>query len=214
MIRRCCLISLLLFTAWVVRGRLTSPGPAPDPGPLSRFTATIGEWHGEDVPLDAEIVMGTGVDDYLNRYYHSGNGVVGLYVGYYRSQREGDAVHSPMNCMPGAGWQPVKTERVGLSTGSGSAPKTIDQVVIEKSGDRQLVLYWYQTLDRVVASEYWSKAYLVTDAVRFGRTDVALVRLVAPFDFRDPQGEANAKMTALPFAARILPIIQKQLFQS
>ena len=49
-----------------------------------------------------------GVDDYLSRaYYRADGAVVGLYMGYYGSQRQGDTIHSPLNCLPGAGWEPV-----------------------------------------------------------------------------------------------------------
>ena len=51
---------------------------------------------------------------------------------------------------------------------------------MQKGLDKQLVLYWYQSHGRVVASEYWSKFYLVTDAVRMNRTDGAIVRVIAP----------------------------------
>jgi hypothetical protein len=37
----------------------------------------------------------------------------------------------------------------------------INQVVIQKGLDNQLVLYWYQDRGRIVTSEYWAKIYLV-----------------------------------------------------
>ena len=42
------------------------------------------------------------------------------------------------------------------------------------------MLYWYQTRDRVVASEYKARVYLVADAIRYNRTDTALVRVTVP----------------------------------
>ena len=47
----------------------------------------------------------------------------------------------------------------------------MNRYVIQKGVDRQLVLYWYQSHGRVVANEYWSKFYLIRDAVRLNRTD-------------------------------------------
>jgi EpsI family protein len=52
--------------------------------------------------------------------------------------------------------------------------------VIRKDLDEQVVLYWYQSHGRVVASEYWGRIYMVVDAIRLNRTDAALVRITAP----------------------------------
>jgi EpsI family protein len=93
-----------------------------------------------------------------------------------------------------------------------SESRLINKVVVAKGLEQQLVLYWYQSLNRVTASEYWSKAYLVGDAFRSGRTDIAMVRIVIPIDIRDPQGESAAFAEALPFARAVLPAIQHQLF--
>jgi EpsI family protein len=219
MARRCCLLIAVLVSAWAIRARLAAPQPVDYAGTLSGLPTVLSDWSGQDVRLEAEVVTKAGVDDYLNRNYRSGTGWASLYVGYYRSQSEHDgalgrslAVHSPMNCLPGAGWQPVKTERIGLTIGSNAT--TINKVVVEKGLDRQLVLYWYQTIDRVTASEYLRKAFLVTHAFRAGRTDVALVRIIIPMDPRDANGEAKALGLGLPFAERVLPAVQKQLFQS
>jgi hypothetical protein len=43
-----------------------------------------------------------------------------------------------------------------------------------------MVLDLYQSRDRVVASEYKAAAYVAWDAIRYNRTDTALVRVVVP----------------------------------
>jgi len=45
---------------------------------------------------------------------------------------------------------------------------------------RALVLYWYQSRDRVIASEYIGKVLLVRDALFSGRTSGSIVRIVVP----------------------------------
>jgi EpsI family protein len=42
------------------------------------------------------------------------------------------------------------------------------------------VLYWYQARDRTVASEYKAALYSALDAIRYRRSDTALVRVVVP----------------------------------
>jgi len=215
MTRRLWLVTLLLVAAWAIRSRLVEPVKSPYDGGLAHFPAVVGPWIGRDISLDPEVLSQLRMDDYLNRYYRGQNGQIGLYVAYYASQKEGDAVHSPLNCLPGNGWQPVTTERINLDLGTGGAgAETINKVIVVKGIDQQLVLYWYQTLGRVVASEYLSKALLVKDAFRSGRTDIALVRIVAPIDSQNPDGSAAAMLMARPFAEYVLPEVRKRLFRS
>ena len=101
-----------------------------------------------------------------------------LYVGYYASQRQGDTIHSPQNCLPGAGWRPVMAERSTIDLGGRTIP--VNRFIIQKGMDRQAVLYWYQGRSRVVASELANKAWLMLDAARLRRTDGGLVRLITP----------------------------------
>ncbi len=80
-----------------------------------------------------------------------------------------------------------------------------NRYIVQKGSDRVLVLYWFQSHGRVVASEYWSKFYLVADAVRLDRTDGAIVRLTAPIGGPGPEAEARAEKDALAFAGALLP---------
>lgn len=207
--RNVVIASLALLTA-AARAHFEAPAAVPAPPSLAQFPAAVGAWEGRDAPpFEPRVLALVGVDDYLFRIYRSRNALLGFYVGYYRSQRHGDSIHSPMNCLPGAGWQPVSMERLTLGH---AAPWTVNKVIVEKDGGRQLVLYWYQTRNRVVASEYWSKAFLVVDALASGRSDAALVRIAVPIDAR-AGGEAAAQANAMQFGEAILPLVGNHLFQ-
>lgn len=168
------------------------------------------EWQGIQLaPLAPEILEAVGVDDYLTRAYVTPErSAVGLYIGYYGSQRQGDTMHSPLNCIPGAGWQPVSHTLLPVSVAANaSAPASevvVNRYVIEKGLDRQLVVYWYQSHGRVVASEYWGKYYLVRDAIRLNRTDGALVRVIVPIG---KDGEASAERLAVRFVKSLFPVL-------
>jgi EpsI family protein len=209
---RSVLLVALLLAASAGRMRLGAQRATVGPESLSRFPAAIGAWSGQDSPFDQDVIQTAAVDDYLNRYYRSGDGVLGLYVGYYRSQGEGGALHSPMQCLPGAGWEPMRTESIPVTLADGTT-RIIDKLLVQKGIDRMLVLYWYQTVSRVTSSEYLRKFFVAADAFRSGRTDVALVRIIAPIDPRDGDGEAKALWLSRPFAERVLPEVQKELFQ-
>lgn len=156
---------------------------------LAAFPMTMGEWSGQRAPdLDAATLEVLGVDDYLSRIYSlNGEPALSVYVGYYMSQRKGDTIHSPMNCLPGAGWIPMSAERIKVDAPGGSAID-VNRVLIQKGDERQVALYWYQGRGRSVANEYVSKAFLVWDAATRHRTDGALVRVISPIRASEGSG--------------------------
>jgi EpsI family protein len=180
MIARAAVVLALLAGAALYTGRATSAEAVVAREPLSSLPNVLGTWHGREAPPLADDVLGQlGVDDYVNRQYaRPGGPPIGIYVGYYASQRQGDTIHSPQNCLPGAGWVPVETRVTELHAGARTVP--VNEFVIQKGLDRQVVLYWYQGRGRVIASEYANKAFLMLDAARLHRTNGGLVRLIAP----------------------------------
>jgi len=162
-----------------------------------------------------DIMALLGVDDYINRtYLRAGQLPVGLYIGYYFSQRQGDAIHSPLNCLPGAGWIPLEQGHTTLSVrtrpeATGTVPIEINRVVIGKGLDRQLVYYWYQSRDRVVASEYWGKIYTVLDAVRYNRSDAALIRVIVPIPSGSDEVVPETRATA--FVQALFPLLAEHI---
>jgi EpsI family protein len=212
MIQRCAILIVLLILASTARATLGVSDIVTTAEPLSRFPSAIDAWTGTDARLEADVVKVAAVNDYLNRTYRSNAGTVGLYVGYYQSQRQGESLHSPLFCLPGSGWQPLVTRRVPLDPPDGVS-RTVNELVVARGLDRLLVLYWYQTRNRVTASEYARKLFQVTDTFTSDRTDVALVRIVAPINALDDAGEHQALALARPFAERILPELQTRLFR-
>jgi EpsI family protein len=99
-------------------------------------------------------------------------------VAYYDRQTRGKSIHSPRNCLPGAGWEVLVggTETV---TANG-ASYVINRYMLKNGSARAVVYYWYQGRGRVVASEYAVKWNLLRDAALRGHTEEALVRVVVP----------------------------------
>jgi len=161
----------------------------------------VGNWNAQEQPLAVEVVKVLGVSDYVNRiYFRPPNLPVQLYVGYYATQRTGDTMHSPKNCLPGAGWDPIFSGYVTISLPS-ARQIVVNEYVIQKDLNKQMVWYWYQGRGRVIASEYAGKFWMVTDAISRNRTDGALVRLITPMN----DGEAKARMRLTEFAQALFP---------
>jgi EpsI family protein len=196
----------IMITMRVYTAHADIDRPAPRVS-LANLPLQIGDWHGrDDRPLSPEMVEAAGVDEYINRLYVTpSRRAVSLYVGYYASQRQGDTIHSPQNCLPGAGWQPVVSTRRAFSTPD--AAVEVNDVLIQKGLDRAEVLYWYQGRGRTIASEYANKLWLMLDAARLHRTDGALVRIIAPVA-SDPAG---ARADAVAFAAALIPHLTREV---
>lgn len=206
--RRLVVLMFLFLLAAMGRWRVQAVEPA-SAASLGRLPLVLGEWTGRHGPaFDSATLAVLGADDYLNRIYRSPAGDAGVYVGYHRSQRTGDAIHSPLNCLPGAGWQPLAEERIGFD-GKGF----VRQVVVGKGEDQQLVLYWYQSAHHLEGDEYRSKLYLLLNAMRWRRNDAALVRIVVPIDTRREDGRAAAGRTAYALAILLEPEVRAVLFR-
>ena len=177
--------------------------------PFSQFPMTMAGWRAVvDPPLEPEILKVLGVDDYLSRVYYQPSGeAAGLYMGFYGSQRQGDTIHSPQNCLPGAGWEAISEGRLEMTNVDGRGRDiSVNRYVIQKGLDRQLVLYWYQGRGRVVASEYTSRALLIKDAIVSNRTDGSLVRVIVP-----ASDMAKADTLAQEFVRVIFPSLDSYL---
>lgn len=203
----CCFLGAAALGA-----RARRPEIVPPRAPLTDMPSQLGVWTGQEAPPFADDVLATlGVDEYINRVYTRADGAaVALYVGYYGSQRQGDSIHSPLNCLPGAGWQEVSRTPLSVAAAGTVGSATINRLIVEKGLDRQVVLYWYQSHGRIVASEYRSKAYLVLDAIRRNRSDAALVRVVSPVLTTD-RAAADATDRARAFVTELFPQLERFL---
>src|ERR1700732_3999823 len=201
---------LLIITAIFLQAR-TRGEVFPPRQPLQSFPQQLGSWEGTDVAIDDDALQVLGPGDFLLRVYRDEQTTrppVDLFIAYFPSQRAGDTIHSPRNCLPGAGWTPVESTRITLSV-PGHMPFLANRYVIAKGDSRQLVLYWYWAHDRGVASEYWAKYYLVADSMRMNRSDGALVRITTPM-YSGETAEA-AQQRLLPFASDVAPLLDNYI---
>ena len=178
--------------------------------PFSTFPKQIGEWVGKEDHFDKRIYDVVGVDDSLLCSYTTSDGRQGhLYIGFYRSQREGDLIHSPKHCMPGAGWNiiQVSLEELIIPNHNPGRIKLI-KLVLKKGAQRQVVLYWFQSRGRFISSEYMQKIYLVIDSIIKHRTDGSFVRLIAPVINGD---EEKTVKDLKDFAKLLIPILQEYI---
>lgn len=155
--------------------------------PLSGVPAPIPGLRAEDIPVPEDQVQIARMTSYVNRvYYRDTLPAFSMYVGFYDQQSQGKSVHSPKNCLPGAGWEPMEASRVRLTDANGREV-TVNRYLIANGNMQALVYYWYQGRGRVASNEYLVKWDLLRDAALHRRTDEALVRLVIPVVPPSPQ---------------------------
>ena len=181
--------------------------------PLRELPQQMGGWTGvEDTPVEEEVLKVLKADDTLSRSLvnHSTRESAQLFVAFFRSQRNGVAPHSPKNCLPGSGWAPERSGMIDVALPGQAEPLRVNRYLVARGDAKTVVLYWYQSHGRVVASEYMAKIYLVLDAIRYRRSDTSIVRVVVPAVNGQ---EDKAESAAVHFVQAAYPALIAQLPQ-
>lgn len=181
----------------------------PNSPPLSALPNQIESWRLlQEGVMDKETLEVLKADDTLTRTYGDGRRALNLFIAFFRSQRTGKAPHSPKNCLPGNGWVQDSSQIIHIDIPNRAEPIEANEYVVARGDYKSVVLYWYQSRDRSVASEYNAKLYVMADAIRYNRTDTALVRVVVPVT----ENRVDvARQTAIDFVRASFPEIRKVL---
>jgi EpsI family protein len=200
-------VALLAGTALVLSARGNSD-LIPSSEPLAQVPRTIAEWSGTDLQIDRQTRALLGTGDFLSRaYFQDGNPLpIGLFIAYFPTQRTGVSIHSPKNCLPGAGWTFESSKYVDLNDANGK-PHQVGEYIVALGDNRQFVIYWYQAHGRSVANEYLAKTYMAADAMRMHRTDGALVRVTTPID--PTEGTLPARDRVEAFTRQLVPMLPR-----
>jgi EpsI family protein len=173
------------------------------------FPESLGTWKGQDdTVFDAETVKILKMSDYLMRRYVDRNGhSVWLYMAYWQSQRRGSDIHSPKNCLPAGGWEPVEASRLSIQVPGQTEPISVNRYLVQKDRQMQVVLYWFQAQGTVVAGELEAKVEMVRSAILRNRTDGAVVRLSSPVYGSVPETTAEL----VQYIQLLYPVLREYL---
>ncbi len=187
--------TLFLVLQGVILYSSVRPTVIPPSRPLSEFPAVIGSWQqqGPEGVVDEETRTILNADDILSRSYVDSSTKQGVYffVAAFRTQQNGKAPHSPKNCLPGAGWTQLSADDHYPVDVGAAQPILVNRYIVGHGNERSVVLYWYQSRERVVANEFKAKFWVMADAMRLNRTDTALVKLVVDIGDRTTPEEAT-----------------------
>jgi EpsI family protein len=154
-------------------------------GPIGSVLDHVDGYRIEEQHVSDEERRVAGMTDYVARIYWRPDSTAAFttYVGYYDQQTQGKSMHSPKNCLPGAGWEILRGGTATITAADG--PHVVNRYLLKNGALQAVVYYWYQGRGRVVASEYAVKWNLLRDAALKGHTEEALVRIVIPVDPSD-----------------------------
>lgn len=178
-------------------------------GPLDRILARVDGYQVQDQRVSDDERKVAGMSDYVARLYMRDTTIAfTTYVGYYDRQMQGKTIHSPRNCLPGAGWEVLESRTATVTSATG--PHVVNRYLLKNGTLHAVVYYWYQGRGRVVANEYTVKLNLLRDAALKGHTEEALVRIVVPIE-ATPAAEARADELGLRMASRLMDEVEVAL---
>ncbi|MBB4659909.1 VPLPA-CTERM-specific exosortase XrtD [Parvularcula dongshanensis] len=155
------------------------------------------EWTSRQATLDVEVATTLGADDYIIADMTGPDGqYVNLYIAYLDAQRDGRSWHSPAQCLPGGGWEPVRHDIEATERLNGERYFR-NRMVIEQGDDQMLVYYWYDQRGRKIANEFMMKFALMWDSLVKRRSDGAMIRLMTPVMPGETVGDAEARLNAM-----------------
>lgn len=205
------LVSLLLVAQAVAYYSIPKAEAHFEVRPLAEFPRTLGAWQAvAEYPMESEVQAVLKADDTLNRVYAAAGQKAGvnLFVAFFRSQAAGVAPHSPKNCLPGAGYAPVSSGSVEIAVPALNETVEVNRYVVARGDEKTLVLYWYQTPKRIVASEFAAKFWLAADSIRYRRSDTSLVRVIVPIGAVTAE---EADRISAEFVRALLPELNRYL---
>lgn len=178
--------------------------------PLSEAFSAFQGWHGSGpMILDRKIVQALDLDDYLDQNYSNGNKTISLYIGYYSAIKKVGAAHSPLVCFPGQGWLISNAGTRSIKVNDHKVD--LASMTITRSGDRQLILYWFQAFDRTSAGTFLQKVYTFWSKMIRSREDNAFVRVSVPLEGQSlDEAYADGKSFIMAFYPRFLAYMKDQ----
>jgi len=202
---------LFLIGAGLVSGLVAPQREMPLRAPLAATVPDrIGGYLGEAQEISDAEAQVAGMSNYLLRMYTPEAGGaeewVSVYVGYYESQMQGRTIHSPKNCLPGSGWEPLRATVAEIPV-DGRGAVEVNRYILQRGEEQALVLYWYQGRGRIEDNEYRVKFDLLKDAALKRRSDEALVRVVVPV----AESEESAYQRAQTFAGVVIQAVGRAL---
>jgi EpsI family protein len=205
------LTALLLVQGVVFYAVALRAENVPPVSPLAGFPSSVSGWEMyKDVKIEQETLDILKADDTLNRIYINPERTsqAFLFIAFFKTQRYGQAPHSPKNCLPGAGFEPIESGPISIAVPDRAEPIVVNRYLTARGDEKSVTLYWYQSRNRIIAGEFSARFWLIADSIRYHRSDSSLVKVVVPVRNNDA---AAATRIATGFVQGIFVPVSHQL---
>jgi hypothetical protein len=143
------LLSLVIISSGLIAHaaleRMAAIERPPLKADLDTLPMVIGDWVGQDTPIDADIVERAQTDDYLNRTYENSRRSgekLSLWINY--SNTGLNLRHTPEVCLPSSGWERVEALQQQLEvTPENKLPTPVSILAYSKENSVQKLGFWY-----------------------------------------------------------------------
>jgi len=177
--------------------------------PLSTYPKQIGDWRAVSIGLDENIESVLNLEDFWSATYAKpSKGSVSIFIGYYADESVAK-LHQPTVCYPGSGWTLGScTRRQFLASSNPGDFIEMNQLIVERGDERQIVLYWFHYPGATVADPSISKLHRLTGFFR-GRFDRSLVKVQIAVPVRRSVEVTITEIT--PFIRKIVSKLSEHL---
>jgi exosortase D (VPLPA-CTERM-specific) len=197
-------VALVIAAVPVHAAMMNRPQAIPERPGLATLPLEIGAWRGQPSSVDARTQDILDSSDYFLGDFvrEDDDGTVNLWVAYYDAQVKQAALHTPQQCLPGAGWEFVSLESVEAPvTGHRGDPFDVNRALVTDGRRSMLVYYWLEARGGQFVNAQRFKFANVRDSVLERRSDGALVRLITPLEGGESEAEAEARLVDFMRAA-------------
>jgi exosortase D (VPLPA-CTERM-specific) len=174
----CCLI--LLAGLVLHSGALPRIGLK---GGITSFPMFIDHWSGRQQGVDPAIITQSGAEEALSAEYRDAKeNSVSLYIGYRGSPfvESENFFHSPSVCLPSSGWDTIELSKRVLAGVEPYKSLNVTKMIIEQTGTKQLVYYWFLTKDRSSHNVNLNRFDLAMHALLRDNTYDMFIRPITP----------------------------------
>jgi EpsI family protein len=178
----------------------TRPGLVVDASPLASLPSTVGTMRSVEMPVESAVESILRADFNVQRAYVPPPKAdpIWVYIGYYGTERGGRPEHVPRGCYIGAGWDIESASVVGAGDGT---DRRMNEYLVEKAGERQLVHFWYRSARRTgMIGGIDQRLDQIVGRIRTGRADGALIRVSTTLT---SGGESEARARLLGFGSEL-----------
>lgn len=197
-------VALVIAAVPIHAALMNRPQAVPNRPGLATLPLDIGAWRGQPSSVDARTQDILDSSDYFLGDFvrEDDGGVVNLWIAYYDEQVKEAAIHTPQQCLPGAGWEFVSLDSVEAPVvGHSGEQFRINRALVTNSRQSMLVYYWLEARGEQFANAQLFKFANVRDSILKRRSDGALVRMITPLVPGESEAVAEGRLVDFMRAA-------------